>query len=452
MRTRIQAEQGLRAYTRRHKEITVTATLGTNSGVVDHPTRGDNWIYARLHGDANQIVVIREDGVVPHVANLVVELEEVRKTASSYYRVKGLSSRVVYGTNPWSGTVGLHGWTHERQNGSTGGTDPINVYARMVAPLRARAQTTPDMTLYVESGFNPLTGNLFAGGNTTALTAPATQSRIDLLYLGDDDALHWVTGSPGVSPAYPAMVLPSVPIAFVWLNAATTTLQEMNITDDPGILRSAVGYVETGVETIAKSGSTGLTGAVTLSQGAGITLTQAAQNIEIASTGIANPMDSEGDMIYGGAAGVATKLDAGTSGYHLVAKGAAAPVWEAQYATINFIIDGGGTEIADGDAGDLVIDFACAIISWTLLAKESGAIKIDIWKDTYANYPPTDGDTICNGHEPEIAASGVKAQDTDLSDWIANPPTIAAGETLHFNVDSCTTIQRVTLALKVRRT
>lgn len=122
------------------------------------------------------------------------------------------------------------------------------------------------------------------------------------------------------------------------------------------------------------------------------------------------------------------------------------PGASGQIRSITFVIDGGGSEITDGIKGDLEIPFACTITAWTLLADTSGAIKIDIWMDTYANYPPTDADTITNAHEPEIAASGNKAQDTDLSDW--GDVTIAAGQTLRFNVDSCTTITRCTLSLK----
>lgn len=42
---------------------------------------------------------------------------------------------------------------------------------------------------------------------------------------------------------------------------------------------------------------------------------------------LSNPMDSTGDMIYGGASGTPTKLDNGTSGQILVAAGASAPTW-----------------------------------------------------------------------------------------------------------------------------
>jgi hypothetical protein len=53
------------------------------------------------------------------------------------------------------------------------------------------------------------------------------------------------------------------------------------------------------------------------------------------------------------------------------------------------------------------------------------------------------------GKEPTIAASGVKAQDTTITDWSAH--AIAAGEVLGFNVDSCTSITRVTLTLTATR-
>ena len=117
--------------------------------------------------------------------------------------------------------------------------------------------------------------------------------------------------------------------------------------------------------------------------------------------------------------------------------------------TISLIIDGGGATITTGIKADLEIPFACTLTQYTLLADQSGAIKIDIWKDTYANYPPTNDDSICDGKEPEIAASGTKAQDTDISDWTT--VAVTAGNTLRFNVDSCTSITRALLSLKYTR-
>jgi len=84
----------------------------------------------------------------------------------------------------------------------------------------------------------------------------------------------------------------------------------------------------------------------------------------------------------------------------------------------------------------------------TLLADVSGSIVIDIWKDTYANFPPTVADTITASAKPTLA-SAQKAQDSTLTGWTT---TIAAGDILAFNVDSITTVTRVTLSLKVRKT
>jgi hypothetical protein len=117
-------------------------------------------------------------------------------------------------------------------------------------------------------------------------------------------------------------------------------------------------------------------------------------------------------------------------------------------ATILFVIDGGGSTITTGIKGDLKVDFPCTINQWTLLADQSGSIVVDVWKDTYANYPPVVGDSITASAKPTIS-SATKGQSGVLTGWTT---AIAAGDTLRLNVDSVTTCQRVTLALRVRRT
>lgn len=114
---------------------------------------------------------------------------------------------------------------------------------------------------------------------------------------------------------------------------------------------------------------------------------------------------------------------------------------------ISFVIDGGGNAITTGIKGDLEVPFACVIQSVTLLADQTGSITIDIWKDTYANFPPDNADTITGGNEPAISAA-VKDQDATLTSWTTS---LAKGDVLRFNVDSVATIQRVTLSLKVNK-
>lgn len=114
---------------------------------------------------------------------------------------------------------------------------------------------------------------------------------------------------------------------------------------------------------------------------------------------------------------------------------------------VNFVIDGGGEAITTGIKGDIHFDVACTITAVTLLADQTGSIVIDLWKDTYANFPPTVADTITASAKPTLS-SAVKSQDTTLTGWTTS---IAAGSVLRINVDSASTLTRVTLSLKITR-
>jgi hypothetical protein len=112
-------------------------------------------------------------------------------------------------------------------------------------------------------------------------------------------------------------------------------------------------------------------------------------------------------------------------------------------ATINFVIDGGGSAILTGSKGFLVIDFACTIINNTLLADQSGSIVVDIKKSTYAGFPTTT--SICASAKPTLSTAQ-NSQNTTLTGWTT---AITAGDVLEYNVDSATTVTRVTLSMKV---
>lgn len=116
-------------------------------------------------------------------------------------------------------------------------------------------------------------------------------------------------------------------------------------------------------------------------------------------------------------------------------------------ADICLIIDGGGSAITTGIKGYLEIPFACTINRVTMAADQSGSIVVDIWKDTYANYPPTDADSITASAVPTISAT-TKSQDSTLTGWTTS---ITAGDVLGFNVDSASTVTRVTISLKVTK-
>lgn len=133
------------------------------------------------------------------------------------------------------------------------------------------------------------------------------------------------------------------------------------------------------------------------------------------------------------------------SGDRLPAVALPAPVLDGRVLTFGF--DNGATAIAAGSTVKLRLPWRFQPDSWTLLSLDdtAGAIKVDVWVDTYANDPPTDADSVCGGHEPEIAASATRAEDTDLSDWADRD--WAAGSIVVARVDSCTSIKKCSLSI-----
>lgn len=115
---------------------------------------------------------------------------------------------------------------------------------------------------------------------------------------------------------------------------------------------------------------------------------------------------------------------------------------------VNFLIDGSGSAIGTGIHGDVRIPFDCTIKKATLLADQSTSTTIDIWKDTYTNFPPTDTESITGGDELATSASN-STEKTDLSNWTTS---ITAGDILRFNVDSNDNATRVTIILNLERT
>lgn len=139
-----------------------------------------------------------------------------------------------------------------------------------------------------------------------------------------------------------------------------------------------------------------------------------------------------------GAVRTGTCLEMGGAGSKVISVSAS-----CRTMAITFIIDGGGSAITAGVKGDLQIPFDCTITAARLFLDQSGSIVVDIWKDTYANYPPTVADTITASAKPTVTTA-TKSEDATLTGWTT---TIATGNTLRFNVDSITTATRATLTL-----
>ena len=111
--------------------------------------------------------------------------------------------------------------------------------------------------------------------------------------------------------------------------------------------------------------------------------------------------------------------------------------------TLNFIIDGGGVTITTGKKGVVVFDGDYTINGWTIIADQSGSIVVDVNRSTYANFPTT---SSIAGTELPTLSSAQKNEDLTLSSWTT---TLSARDVLEFEVDSVTTVTRVTVALRL---
>ena len=116
---------------------------------------------------------------------------------------------------------------------------------------------------------------------------------------------------------------------------------------------------------------------------------------------------------------------------------------------ITVTLDGGGSAITTGVKAYVTIPYDCIIKAWRVIADVSGSIVIDVWKDTYANHPPTVADTIAGSEKPTLS-SATKNEDTDLTTW--SSVQITKGDILAFNVDSATTVTKVSLTIEVELT
>ena len=112
-----------------------------------------------------------------------------------------------------------------------------------------------------------------------------------------------------------------------------------------------------------------------------------------------------------------------------------------------FIVDTAGNPMRTGVKGDLMLPCACTLTGVRVLANVVGSLVVDIWRDTYANYPPTSGDTICGSTRPTLAEE-IRHENLSLTGWSTS---LSVGDILRFNVTSVTSITRFKIDLRARR-
>jgi hypothetical protein len=110
----------------------------------------------------------------------------------------------------------------------------------------------------------------------------------------------------------------------------------------------------------------------------------------------------------------------------------------------------GLTNIQNGDAYHVRVPYNATITRASIFSHQAGSsIVVDIYKDSYANFPPTNADSITNATPPTLATA-IKAEDTTLSGWTTS---LVKGEMLRFEVESVSAgVYRVEVEIEMRRT
>lgn len=120
--------------------------------------------------------------------------------------------------------------------------------------------------------------------------------------------------------------------------------------------------------------------------------------------------------------------------------------------SLTILFDGQGGVISTGQKGGFItVPYNCTIIGWDIVSSNGttgaavvGSIVVDVWQDSFANFPPTVADTIF-GTKPSLSSQS-KNSATGLNISLIKDYKLGA------YVDSCTTCTLVNLSFTIIKT
>jgi len=117
-------------------------------------------------------------------------------------------------------------------------------------------------------------------------------------------------------------------------------------------------------------------------------------------------------------------------------------------AGFEFVIGDGVSVIPTGVKFTMRVEFDCEITRWSLMAKESGSVVVDVNRYTsLANYDAGTKASITGSDTPDLVSD--KSDDsTALTGWTV---VLNEGDILECEVDSVTTITQTTLSLRASK-
>ena len=112
---------------------------------------------------------------------------------------------------------------------------------------------------------------------------------------------------------------------------------------------------------------------------------------------------------------------------------------------VGVTVDAGASVISTGIKGYVRCPLTGQFSAWSLVADQAGDLVFDVWVHSWGTLP-TDSDSITGGNGPTLSSAAM-ASDTTLSGWTK---PVNAGDVIAFNVDSASTVTRVTLVLEIK--
>lgn len=151
--------------------------------------------------------------------------------------------------------------------------------------------------------------------------------------------------------------------------------------------------------------------------------------------------DVVGAQIVAGAGIGAVYDDAGAGTVTLTATGAGSEL------ALTWSINEGGVPSL-GEKNPIIVPFAATIKRWYILADGVGDLTLDVWVDTYGNWPIGNSSSIVAASKPALAGSS-KDSDSTLTGWTTS---LSLDDIVMIEVEAAESIGFFTFSLIVERT
>lgn len=341
-----------------------------------------------------------------------IKTDGVTITGNSLNQLKAI---VTTGATGATGAVGATGATGSQ--GATGSTGSVGATGS-TGVTGAQGITGATGTAGT-NGTNGSTGATGATGSQGATGNTGAQGATGSTGTAGADGATGATGSAGSAGA----------------TGATGSQGVQGVTGATGSqgIQGATGSVgATGA-----TGSQGIQGVTGATGAAGTNGTNGATGATGATGNIASLTDSH--ILVGNGSNVPT--DVAMSGGATISNTGVVTITNKR--SFGIILDGQGGVISTGGKAIVAVPCAGIITGWQVFeisdVPVSGSIVVDVWRDSYANFPPTSFDAI-DGSEKITLSSQTKNQDLSLSTWTTS---FSAQDEFKFNVASSTSTIKV---------